>query len=54
MYVEVGSLDDALARVRELGGTIVVEKTEVPGMGAYVAINDTEGSEIGLWENLSE
>ena len=51
VYVEVDSLDDALANVQRLGGSVVVEKTEVPGMGWYAAVNDTEGSEIGLWQN---
>jgi predicted enzyme related to lactoylglutathione lyase len=51
VYVSVDSIDDALVRVQELGGSIVVEKTEVPGMGSYAAVIDTEGSEIGLWED---
>ena len=51
VYVNVDSLDVALAKVEELGGSIAVPKTEVPGMGWYAAIVDTEGSEIGLWED---
>lgn len=51
VYVSVDSVDDALAKVQELGGSIAVEKTEVPGMGWYAAVVDTEGSEIGLWED---
>jgi predicted enzyme related to lactoylglutathione lyase len=51
VYVSVDSLDAALAKVTELGGRIAVEKTEVPGMGWYAAVIDTEGSEIGLWED---
>lgn len=54
VYVTVDSLDDALARVEGLGGSIVVEKTEVPGMGWYAAVHDSEGSEIGLWEGLPD
>lgn len=51
VYVTVDSIDEALEQVKELGGSIAVEKTDVPGMGAYAAIVDTEGSEIGLWED---
>jgi uncharacterized protein len=51
VYVTVDSIDDALGRVQALGGSIAVEKTEVPGMGSYAAVVDTEGSEIGLWED---
>jgi predicted enzyme related to lactoylglutathione lyase len=52
IYVTVESLYESLARVEGLGGSIVVEKTEVPGMGWYAAVLDSEGSEIGLWEAL--
>lgn len=51
IYITVDSIELALARTKELGGSVVVEKTEVPGMGWFAAINDSEGSEIGLWEN---
>ena len=53
IYVSVDSIDDALAKVTDLGGSIVVEKLEVPGMGWYAAVNDSEGSEIGIWENAA-
>ena len=52
IYVTVDSLEATLAKVAELGGSIVVEKTQVPGMGWYAAVNDSEGNEIGIWENL--
>lgn len=52
IYVTVDSVADALAKVEGLGGSIVIERTEVPGRGWYAAINDSEGSEIGLWETL--
>ena len=50
-YVTVPSVDEALGRVPELGGTVVTPKEEVPGQGWYAVINDSEGNEIGLWEN---
>jgi predicted enzyme related to lactoylglutathione lyase len=52
IYVTVDSIDDALAKVERLGGSVKVEKTDVPGMGSYAAVIDSEGSEIGLWEDL--
>ena len=52
VYVDVSSIDEVVAKVADLGGSIAVEKTEVPGMGWYAAIFDSEGSEIGVWENL--
>ncbi len=53
IYITVDSLDEALAKVDGLGGSIVVGRTEVPGVGWYAAINDSEGNEIGLWEALA-
>lgn len=52
IYVTVDSVADTLAKVERLGGSIVVDRAEVPGMGWYAAINDSEGNEIGLWEAL--
>jgi len=52
IYVTVESIETTLAKVGALGGSVVVEKTEVPGMGWYAAINDSEGSEIGIWESV--
>ena len=52
IYVEVESLDQTVARTLELGGSVSVEITDVPGMGRYAAVVDTEGNEIGLWEAL--
>jgi predicted enzyme related to lactoylglutathione lyase len=50
-YVTVDSIDSALEKLSGLGGSVVLAKTEVGGMGWYAAVNDSEGNEIGLWEN---
>ena len=49
LYVQVESLDEALAKLDALGGSVVVERAEFGG-GAYAAITDSEGNEIGIWE----
>ncbi len=49
-YVEVASLDAALAKVRELGGTVSGDKHEVPGMGWWAPITDSEGNAFALFE----
>jgi predicted enzyme related to lactoylglutathione lyase len=53
-YVDVASVDDALAKVRELGGIVVQEKAEVPGQGWYGVFKDTEGNELALWESAAQ
>lgn len=50
IYVGVASVDSAIARVTQAGGTVVTPKTPIPGMGAYARVADTEGNVIGLFE----
>jgi hypothetical protein len=52
VYVTVDSIDDTLQRVPELGGSVTTPKDEIPGQGWYAAIADSEGTEVGLYENL--
>jgi uncharacterized protein len=49
-YILVVSVDESAAKVQALGGTICMPKTPVPGMGAFVICQDTEGNMFGLWE----
>ncbi len=51
LTIGVGSVDDALKKVEAGGGSTVTPKTEIPGMGSFAYIKDTEGNVIGLWEN---
>jgi predicted enzyme related to lactoylglutathione lyase len=50
IYITVDSIDEALAKVEGLGGKIVSPKSAIPGQGSYAVINDSEGSEVGLYE----
>ena len=38
----------------QLGGKVVEPKTEIPGQGWYAVIDDTEGNQIGLYENAAQ
>jgi uncharacterized protein len=51
--IGVDSIDDALKRVESSGGTTVMGRQEIPGMGAYAYFKDSEGNTLGLWENLA-
>jgi uncharacterized protein len=51
VYVNVDSIDETAAKVEGLGGSITEAKAEVPGMGWYAVLTDTEGNEIALWES---
>jgi uncharacterized protein len=51
LYFDVDSLDVMLPKVTELGGKVVTPKTDIPGQGWYAVIDDTEGNQLGLYEN---
>ena len=49
-YVLVDDVDAATGKVKALGGTVMKEKTEVPGMGWLAIIADPTGAMLGLWK----
>jgi uncharacterized protein len=48
--IDVQSIDDALEKIRSLGGEAVGEKMPVGEMGFAAYFKDTEGNVMGLWE----
>ncbi|MGH7247345.1 MAG: VOC family protein [Pseudomonadota bacterium] len=53
-YVDVASIDAAIEKATELGATLALPKTPVPGVGAVAALVDPQGNVIGLWEKAAE
>jgi uncharacterized protein len=51
VYVGVDDIDAALGRVKDAGGSIVVGKTPIPGMGWSAHARDTEGNLIGMFQS---
>lgn len=49
--IEVESVDDAVRRVTEAGGVVVVEKMAVPGIGWLIYCTDPGGVLFGCMEN---
>jgi hypothetical protein len=54
LYVMVESIDDAVTRLEELGGAVVVPRAAVPGMGWTVLARDPQGTPIGLFQEDGE
>ncbi|MFJ8812450.1 VOC family protein [Amycolatopsis thermoflava] len=52
--IDVASIDETLQKIEQLGGSKVVGRTEIPGMGFYAYFTDSEGNVVGLWENLPQ
>jgi predicted enzyme related to lactoylglutathione lyase len=53
VVVDVDSIDDALRRIEELGGSTVLARQPVGDMGFSAYARDTEGNVVGLWETAA-
>lgn len=49
LYIQVPDLAAALERVVAAGGKVILDRKEVPGMGAFSLFADPEGRVLGLW-----
>ncbi len=49
-YVNVASLDEAVADVLRLGGAVLRPKTAVPRTGWYAVLADPEGNIFAVWQ----
>lgn len=49
--IGVDDLDEALARIEKLGGSVAIGRQAVGDMGFSAYVTDTEGNLIGLWQN---
>ncbi|MGY1742222.1 MULTISPECIES: VOC family protein [unclassified Blastococcus] len=53
VVVDVESIDVALERIGELGGSTVTGKVPVGDMGFAAYVRDPEGNVVGLWETAA-
>lgn len=53
-YVEVDSIDDVLARIRELGGAVLMEKSPISETSWWAAFTDPDGNVLGLYEGTTD
>lgn len=50
-YVGVGSVEATLTKLVDLGGKVVLPRTEVGEFGYLAVCLDTENNKFGLWES---
>ena len=50
-YISVPSIDEYSNKVKELGGKIVLPKTEITDYGFFAVCIDTENNAFALWES---
>lgn len=49
-YIDVEDLGAYCRKIKDAGGKIVVERLEVPGVGALALFEDPEGRVLGMWQ----
>ncbi len=53
-YVEVDDIEAYTAKVKELGGVILKDITEVPEMGKFSVFQDPTGAVLAMWQCLEK
>jgi len=54
LVINVPDIDAYMKKIKEAGGSQTTEKTEISNMGYYARFKDTEGNELGLWEDIKK
>lgn len=53
IYVLTDDIEATLAKASALGGQVIQEKMEVPGMGWMAIFSDPTGNRIGIWKAMN-
>ncbi len=53
-YVEVGSIDEALARAEQNGGKVVMARQPISETSWWAVLEDPDGNHIGLYEGTTQ
>ena len=49
-FIQIDSIDESMAQVKELGGQVIEPKAAIPTVGHIAGCKDTEGNVFGLIE----
>lgn len=52
LYVSVASVDDAVTRINEFGGTVVMGPFDVMDMGRMAVAKDPQGAALAVWQPM--
>ena len=53
-YVEVDSIDETVAKAKDAGGKVLMEKSEISPTSWWAVIEDLDGNAIGLYEGSTD
>jgi len=48
VVIDVEDINQAIKKISDAGGKVLSEPVEIPGIGQYVPITDTEGNRVGI------
>jgi predicted enzyme related to lactoylglutathione lyase len=51
IYIDVDDLEGAVAAATANGGSVITPPSDIPGQGRFAAVRDTEGNEVGLYQD---
>lgn len=54
VYFTVENVDDSVSLAQELGGKVVAEAFDLPGMGRMAVLQDPQGAGFSIWEAPAE
>lgn len=52
--VNVTSIDATVTQIEKAGGSVVMPKIDMMGMGFYAYVKDPDGNVLGLWEDAKK
>ncbi len=52
LVMDVPNVEEHIRKIEAAGGKLVEGPMDIPGMGKYAYVNDTEGNVIGIFEYL--
>jgi len=53
-YIDVEDLAPYCAKIKEAGGKVLIERQDVPGVGALSLFEDPDGRVLGMWHQLKK
>ena len=51
-YIDVDDLDKYKARIENAGGKVIVDRMEIPEVGAFMLFQDPDGRVLGIWQQI--
>jgi predicted enzyme related to lactoylglutathione lyase len=52
-YITVDSADKTIAKAKQLGANVIMDRMEIPNMGIFAIFADPTGGAFAIWESLS-